>query len=926
MLRVWRRRSAAQRFVLVTSAATVLILSFALSTIVGLGSRIPVDAVRTTIADGPASVVAVTLTATESSHPARQDAAVRQIIAREFRDAPLVITRTSTAASKSSDASVVWTIRPDAKTVRPGDLQNIARGYKTIDDAVSGSSAADSPDVRLAGQGAAAVTAMLGSVAAVHAVLPIPVIVLALAGLIALVLCALLLSAARENETRLLRARGGTVAGIVKADVRESLLAAIATTVLGTAVAQLVVLALAGAPSGFLEVVVPPVGAIAAAVAVSAISAAVSARAASGPPRPSSGRARTAFSLSFTVLLSAVAAIAVWRFLQYGTPTPGTPADFAAILAPAALLCATAMVGLVILTPIAGRVEAAVARRRGLRRTLPIWQIHRNLGLFAGPVALIVLAIGTTGLASSYSATWSVFLGDSTHLTTGSDIRVSLSGQASASDAGELVDVAAYSRLPHVGTVAPVLRESDTYGDETITTIGVAAGRLAGLVSSSSTVIDQAKLSRQLVDASHAPQGITLPAGTTSLQFDVTATEFKEVAGIGPTGANVVPTIWIIDRLGDLAPLTASPVPVVSDAVAAPSSARLSVPSGGPWTVVAIDALVDSPSTLTGFHFAASGFSATTGGHAHAIGIRGSQDWGIQKSVFTPGQSVADGAGSIGFTDVAIGGGEVGSTAARLMPAASDLVPVVVSQALASVDRLHTGSHLDVDGQWASYRATVVGVAPLVPGVTTSASLIADLPSLENGWLRNSEQVPALHEVWMSSDDRAATARAAARLSGGPTHVREASGILTSRFIDSAITGLWFGAIGSAAFAIIALLASVATILRRRAGEVAVLRALGLRASEQVRMRRLEVLLVTGYAVVCGAASAAIVTGIVTATLARASTPAAPTALTVHTQVGFLAIGAVLVAMAIGGVLVMAPYEAAVSVRAAGRRANEGDQ
>ncbi|HEY4267425.1 MAG TPA: FtsX-like permease family protein [Galbitalea sp.] len=926
MLRVWRRRSGAQRFVLVTSAATVLILSFALSTVVGLSSRIPVNAVRTTVSDGPASIVADTLSATESSHPSRQDAVVRQIIAHEFRGAPLTVSRHVIPRSKEAEATVVWTIQPDQKTVRPDDLADIASGYKTIDDAVTNSSAAESPDARLAGHGAATVAAMRGSVAAVQAVLPIPVIVLSLAGLIALVLCSLLLSAARENETRLLRARGGSVSGIVGADLRESLIAAVATTVVGTAAAQVLVLATAGPPSGVLEVLLPPVGAIVAAVAVSAITAAVAARSANGAPRPSSGRARTAFSLSFTVLLIAVAAIAVWRFLQYGTPTPGAPADFAAILAPAAILSATAMVGLVILTPVAGRVEAASGRSRGLRATLPIRQIHRNLGLFAGPVALIILAIGTTGLASSYSATWSGFLDDSTHLTTGSDIRATLAGQSLASDADELVDIAAFARLPHADTVAPVLRESDTYGDQTITTIGVAAGRVAGLVSASSTVIDATKLSRQLVGAARAPAGIALPVGTVSLQVALTATEFKEVAGSAPTGANVVPSLWILDSAGDLAPLTGSPIPVVSDAVTTPAMTTLAVPKGGPWKIIAVDAIVDSQSTLTGFHFALTGLSASAGGQSHTVRVPANQGWGIQKSVFSPGQSVADGAGGIGFTDVAIGGGDVGSTAARLMPAESDLVPVVVSKALADVDRLHLGSRLDVDGQWASYRATVVGTAPLVPGVTSSASLIADLPSLENGWLRNSEQVPALHEVWMSSNDRTVTATAAARLAGGPTHVLQATGILTSRFIDSAVTGLWLGAIGSAAFAIIALLASVATILRRRAREVAILRALGLTAREQVRMRRLEVLLVTGYSVVCGAVSAVIVTAIVAATLARSSTPAAPAALTVHTQVNVVAIAAVLAAMAVAAIIVMVPYEAGVSMRAAGRRANAGEQ
>lgn len=927
-IRVWRRRTGAQRFVLVTSAATILILAFALSAIVGLSARVPLAALHTTVAEGPQIEVAETLTAPLAGNASAQDAGVRRVIAKTFRGAALTVTRTVTSASKNSDAEVAWAIAPNARTTTLADLDDIAYGYRHIDDAVSNDSAARSAAARLSGRGATTVAAMRGSVAAVRAVLPIPVVVLSLAGLIALVLCTQLLAASRENETRLLRARGGAIATIVRADARETAVTAVVAALIGAGAAQLMLFFIAGAPAGIFEVAAPPVAAVVAAVAVSAVGAWRAARAASGAPRPSAGRARIAFSWSFTVLLLAVAGIALWRFLLNGTPTPDRPEDAAAVLAPAALLCAAAMVGLVLLTPLVGRLESATGRARGLRGTLPIRQIHRSLGLFAGPVALIILAIGTTTVASGYSATWSRYLSDSAWLTGGSNIRAAFGGPAVAADASELIDRTPYEKAAHVTAVAPVLRESDTLGDETVTVVGVDSGQLGALVRQDSQVIDAPALSRTLVTAvgPHPQPGIALPATASAVRVGFVATEFDEVAVASPNGASVIPSVWIADPVGDLAPLTLASVPVGSDAHPVTTTATAPLPPGGPWTIVAIDARVDAPKTLAGFTFSVANVGATVGGTVRDVAIPSTQKWTSQVGIFGAGTSSGGKPGTISYSLTAIVGDPVDNTGVRLMPEHSDRVPVVLSGGLAGANHFHRGDHFDVDGQWASFHATVAGVVPLVPGVTTDASMLADLPALENGWLRTSEQVPALHELWIASDSPAESVGAVTRIAEPNAHVTAASGVLTIRFISSAVASLWLGAGGAAAFAIISLLASVATILRRRSGEVAVLRALGLTAGQQVRMRRLEVAIIAIYSLVVGAATGAVVLGLIVATLARASTPAAPPALTVHAGIDLVSIGAVVLALLVGAIVVMAPYEAAIRLRASGRATSGGEQ
>jgi hypothetical protein len=708
---------------------------------------------------------------------------------------------------------------------------------------------------------------MRTAIAAVDTVLPIPLTVLSLAGVIALLLCARLLTATRENEARLVRARGGSVRTLVFADCAEILLPAVAGSLAGAIAAQIILWFALGPPSTVLEPLVAPIAIVLAAIAISAISGASAARAASGAPRPSSGRAGIATAVSLASLLVIVSGIATWRFLQFGTPAVGRPQDASALLAPALLLCSAALLSLLLFFPLTGWLQRSGARRLGMLRVFPARTLHRNPRLFAGPIALLVISVATATTAAGYAATWSGFLDDSNRLVTGSDYRATFGGSALATDSSSVLDTPTYAKLPGVRDVVPALREAGTISDEPISVLGLSMAHAGAIVGPTSSVVDVNGLVRDLRPSKNPLPGIPLPKGSTSITVGVTATS----SGGGP--GSVLTTLWLADDLGDLVPLTLQ-TRTVAVTPASPDATALttSVPAAGPWRVVAVDAEVSATHALRDFTFGVDLASARTASGSRPLVSENTDSWTAQSAVFNNGTSTVGKTGTIGFARGSVRGGT--NTAVRLMPPGSADVPVVVSRALAQVDQLHPGDLIDVEGQWASFSARIAGVEPLVPGVASQASLIADLPSLDNGWLRSSEQVPALHELWIAATQNAAVA---AEIAGaGNARLTAASGSVSRRFVGGAVTGLWLGAAGSAAFAIVTLIASLASVVRRRVREVGVLRALGMSGPDQARMRREEIAVVVAFGLLVGVLAGVAMLGLTVGTLARSSTPEAP--------------------------------------------------
>jgi len=911
--RVWRRRSRNSIALLTSIGLTVFVLSLALSATVGLIASSSLASIRHDLDTLPVSDSSVTLTAPLAGDAKAQDAGVRAVIAKTFDGVPLIVSRALAPTKPGSTRRVGWTIRPSPTRTTAADLAALHAGFTRIETAVTNSKAARSSAAESSGSGAATSLTMVRAEGALGAIEPIPLTVLSLAGIVALMLARGLLTDSRQNETRFLRSRGGSTNTLTSLDARESIITCLIGALAGAVVAQAVLLGIVGPPVGVAQVVVPPLAAAAVAIAINVVLSRAAARSASGTPRFESGRRRAAAPLTLTGFGIVVTGIAVWRFEQNGSDGATFAADPSAVIAPGALLCVGILLGLIA----AGRVTAGIeAGLRGSRGTtiLPIRSVNRHLALVAGPTALLALAIAIAAVSGSYIGSLQRFATDSQRLITGGDVRTSFSRDPFVGGASDRVPIDSLRRVRGVRSAAIAATQADTFGDVPVTVVGADRAALAGLVSSDSTVIAPAALAREL--ATSAPGSLALPAGATAVDVSLSATGDSPTTG---THDSALVTLWIGNSRGELFPENLATIPVTPESVSPLVRVGALPASTDAWSLEAIDVAITGPQTVRDFRFRVNSVEAVVEGQRRTVDIPDATNWVPKAGVFDAGASTASAAGSIGFDRSAIVGNQIPGVAVRIMPAGETRAPVVLGATFAAAAGLVIGSRIAVDGQTASFDGTVTGIVPSVPGAANGDSLIASLPALQRSWLATSEQIPNANEIWASSTTPGPTAeRIAAQIAGARVVV--AGSDSGADIIRSADAALWIGALGTAAFAIIALIAAALALLRRRDVETSALRALGVAPGVQSRLRRSELAIVAVTALVVGAIIGGAVSLIVIPTMARLATPTAPTNLPLLIELDPTPLTLTDALLVIALVVCAVVYGGAVRRRAEGRR------
>jgi len=91
----WLLRSRAQRGTLISTGLVVVVIAFLASVMTGLALRSPDTAVRATLEHEPAAATSLALQASQGSDAEVQDAAVRSVVAHQFRGAPVRIAQTT---------------------------------------------------------------------------------------------------------------------------------------------------------------------------------------------------------------------------------------------------------------------------------------------------------------------------------------------------------------------------------------------------------------------------------------------------------------------------------------------------------------------------------------------------------------------------------------------------------------------------------------------------------------------------------------------------------------------------------------------------------------------------------------------------------------------------------------------------------------
>jgi len=814
----------------------------------------------------------------------RQDARARAIIDRELVRAggPGMPVRVTAAPAANGD-DTVWTITPIARQVTPADLPALATVGDRILKALLADAVVGSQGIEKSGTLDEHAAALQVAIAPLAAVEPGPLLLVAAIGLVTLAELGRLLDGVRTRETSLLRSRGASAARVGWTTAAETAVVAGLGAAAGTGVA-LGVLTAIGSPS------TDPVPAASVAVAVVAVAVALVTGVALASARRTfrrgaadeTGRVRRLAAPALVLLLVAAAALSLWRFLQFGSPLSPTAAgaevDPLAVLAPALCLAVVAVAGLALVPVVAAGVERIAARGDGIRATTVAREVSRRVRMIASPFVVIALAGGGIVLAATYQPTWETASTRTAGLHAGADLVVT-----------GTTDVAKVAAVPGVGAAAPVASLSGALQDES--TVHVTAVPAAGLVASGTTALGAVDPARLAKDLAAEPAVVPLPATATAL-----------TATVAWTGAVPVLTAQLVDASGLVAEAAFS-VPSSSPAVV---SARL--PGDGvARALVALDAQlqpVGAPGELVEVSGVVSAFSVVAGGEADDL--LPTAPWTLSPGTTINGQATA--SGPLGYA-----GQLFSATGLRLQPADATAVPVVLSRAFARTISAHVGEtpNLDIGVVPGSFPAKVAAIVDQVPGSPGNRGLLVDLRALQVATLRAGGAAVAPTGIWASSADPVATASRIRAAVPGSTVAGPRLGT-SVEVLASVPRALWAGMIGGAVLALVALGAVAGELLRMRADEVVVLRALGMPPRRLAGMRRLELGVVAGAAVVVALVGGAATSFLLVPGLARAAVlgPFAGAAVPLH--VDALGLGLSLAGVIVAIAAILAGYGAQV--------------
>jgi len=778
---------------------------------------------------------------------------------------PLIVPE---SALPIENSTAQWTVTVRAADLTAGGLPTVAtfagsatRALEADQEATDGSIDTSGGLSRTAGRIAADLRTIVG-------ITPIGTILLGIIGLAALLQLSTLLVATRRQESVLLRSRGASVARIVGGTAVDAALAGVVGAAAGTGAATAVLAATVGpvAPNWLLA------AAVAAAVTVifTVVALADARKLTRRDSIDDSGRGRGTATLTAAVLVVAAAGFAVFQLRLYGSPliaSGGARArvDPVAVSAPAIAILAVALFAVVAFRPAASGALRLAASRRGLSPFLPLAQVVRRSGAFAVIVLLLAATVGSTVFVGSLQST-ATALGDRTGaLRLGAPVRVT----PKTVNALRPLDFAA---TPGV-TAAAVSSERIEIDDFLGRLVAVTDGAMRTVMSDVGGSVDPDRLARALHDP--APIGVALPKSATALRLRLSSSSavVRESDPSRIPNGEVRGALWLADDEGivirrKLTPLGLSVAP-------ATSTSSLALPrASGRWRIVAVDLNSDSPLSYA-IDLSLGDIVAQVGETPVSVPAPTSS-WTLQGARPSGADIAASTTGAIGIK-FASGG----SVDLRLMPPSSPgagpiddappPLPIAVTSALARAFDLSAGTRIDlVLSQTGQPQAAIVrAITPVVPGSTAGYSVLADLNAYVEGVLRSGADPTGVTQLWLRADaDRLPAIR---RIAGSATVETAQAGSTAAAGV--AITTLWIAGIGAALLALGAVVAAAVSLSRLRLPDVRALSSTGLSLRAQRRGRRVELVTVSLFGALFGAAGGLAVSALTAAPIARSVVP-----------------------------------------------------
>ena len=803
---------------------------------------------------------------------------------------PLVVTP-ETLDALGTAPFVRWTVVPDAARVVPADLATLAAGAGSLRADLRDDDAVAVRGLTVSGELATTATEARSMLRAASAVTLVPVALLVVVSVVALVQVARLLAQTRSGEVGLLVARGASPRQLTVVSGAEAAVTVCAGALLGGAAAVLV---LGTQTAGAREVAVPWLVAAAGAVVGTGLVTGVAGLQARAVARlrqtDRSGRARSAAALGTLVLALVAAGLCLWQLLRYGSPvvvTGGeTQVDVLAVLAPAAVLVALAILATAVLGPLGAVAERVAARGRRLTATLAARQVARRLVVVAVPVVLVVLAAGSGTLAGAYSGTTQSLRTSVAELRTGADVRVTTDGPVTVSGTANPPVVARYAALDGATGASSVLDLAGVLGEDPLAVLALDADAVVGPAG-------PAALTSGLRDDA-ADRGAPLPEGTERLALDVTAAVRPSVdVTAGQTyywydvhqDRTLRAVAWVVDEAGavsqvPLGELSVTYAPDVdADVTATPTSHTLAgdLPGPGTWVLAAVDVVVGTPVMEAEATVTLDAATATTPEGEQDVAL--DDAWAPLTTLVRAERAEVEAAEPAGFSAALRTDGL--PLALRLLPGGDDApapVPVTVPAPLAERYDLAAGDESVLTTAGVDVPVRVAEVVDVIPGAVDRTAVLADQGTLLQHLLRVLQAVPRADEVWLGAsdpaarEDLAAAALDLARAEGGTDPSVEVAGAEAGPDASAPVrVAFWLAAAGAVVLALAGVLAVALALLRTRRAEVMVLRALGTPPGAQSRGRALELLTVTATSVVLGVGAGTLVAVLTVPPLARAT-------------------------------------------------------
>jgi len=795
---------------------------------------------------------------------------------------PLVVPRSVFVDRFAAGASVRWRVAPRLAGATAADVPVLQAGIRALDD-----------PTEIGGLGTGVVIesgldellqSLYGPLLVLRSTITVPTALLVVLGLATLLLSIRLLNTHRAGEVELLRARGMSSGQLVLATLREALVLIAPAALAAPLLAQLMLRVVDGlgplgndstAATGWPGVRSWGVAALVALACfvVLALHAwgsghnLLAERQARDRPARSSQLQRAGGDL----LLALLAGLAYWQLVEYGSPVVSDASgrlgvDPLLVLAPTLLLLAGAVLALRLFPLLARVADRLAGRTRGALAALGTWQLSRRAPSHTGSVLLLVLAVAAGTFSLTFADAWARSSQDQADFRGGADVRLtSVPGDVTAREVQQLTGAAA---------VTPVFRHRSPFGNTDAEVLGVDATTADEVLNLRPDLTGRplTELTDALADARPDNPVLEIPAIADALILPVRLLS-------RPSTRSTTDVFAVVrDEVGLLHRLTAGPLLAGEDGDLTVDVGSVS----GVTALIAVEIRTQSVARdVLDVRLGPPRATAVGGRDLGRLRLPAGSRWQLafesDTEIRARGDLVPVRNGGVGAT---IDAGCCDPITFALLltddTRQRDPLPALVS---ADLDATLGGTdRFLVDPGTAEVELRVEGVLAGVPTVDPAelAGVVVDLPSLSDAIYRQSREVLAVDEWWLtarhgSSAGAVAAALDSPRLTGATVVDPDAGASGGTASLAAGVAGaISIGTFGAAVFAALGFALGSVVSLRGRRAELAVLRAVGVGQRRATRLLVAEqVVLVTfgvGVGVGVGAVLARFVVPLVTLT------------------------------------------------------------